>query len=87
MEKPDPTPKDSSIVIAIAMIVLGLLVFVPSGLCTGLLVVGSIVTSLSEGSSAGWMAASALAIGGPFVVGGGVLIWHGVKELRAYLRS
>ena len=75
-------PREGAIASGIAMIVLGLLVFVPSGLCTGVFVFGSIITSLSEGSEAGLMAVYALVIGGPFVFGGGALLWYGIKKLR-----
>ena len=69
MERPNPPPTEKgSIGAAIALISLGLLAVLPSGLCTGILVVNG-----------AWFA---LVIGGPFVAGGAALIWMGVRELR-----
>ncbi|MGD0189682.1 MAG: hypothetical protein ABSD74_02955 [Rhizomicrobium sp.] len=85
METPSPRPKPDGVAIGIMMIVFGALIFIPSGLCTGVMggaaLMGMIVR---PGSSEGVaMLVMALIFGGPFVVGGGALIWFGVKRLRA----
>jgi hypothetical protein len=89
MENPDPAPRKSgSIAAGIALVMLGLLVFVPSGLCTGVFVIGSIVQEMSHPGSSGMMSMGfvALVIGGPFVAGGAALLWFGIKEFIAYSR-
>ena len=57
---------------AIALIVIGLLVLVPSGLCTAVM-----------GFSSWDSLAVALSIGGPFIVVGGGLVLGGIAWLRS----
>jgi hypothetical protein len=70
-----------------ALFVIGLLVLVPSGLCTGILGGGAILSMLTEpkdaGSSVG-MLAMALVVGGPFVIGGGVMVWRAIARMRGH---
>jgi hypothetical protein len=82
MERPPSPPQPTrSIASGIGLIILGLLVLLPSGLCTGVLLVDAF-------SSPDWGSASVpLVIGGPFVFGGGVLIWLGLKRFRMYLEK
>jgi len=56
---------------AIALIVVGLLILVPSGLCTT-------VVGLSSLGSLG----IALVIGGPFILAGGGMVLSGIRGLR-----
>jgi hypothetical protein len=86
MEKPDPAagPK-MHIAGAIAMVVIGLLILIPSGLCTGVIGGGALINGfLHPGYIGGTLSmfVMALMVGGPFVVGGGALMWFGVKRLR-----
>jgi len=89
MERSSPPPPKPSLGTAIALIVVGLVIFVPSGLCTGFLVLAPLVASLSNprAASESSMAAVALFVGGPFVIGGGVLLWVGFKNLLTYFRK
>lgn len=65
----------------IALLVLGLVILVPSGLCTGIMAVGAIVSMFRYPSAAGTLPI-ALIFGGPFVAAGGALVWQGIKHLR-----
>ena len=68
---------------ALAMIVFGLLIFLPSGLCTGWFGFGAVYEIVSEPSSGGEglsLFFTALVIGGPFVLGGGLMIWFGIRS-------
>ncbi len=90
MENSDPAPRKSgSVGAGIALVVCGLVVLVPSGLCTGLFFFGSLIQVISHPASSdgGSMVLVSLVIGGPFVAGGGALLWFGVKELIAYFRG
>jgi hypothetical protein len=90
MENPDPAPKKSgSIAAGIALVVCGLVVLVPSGLCTGLFFFGALINTILHPahSDGGVMVLISLAVGGPFVAGGGALLWFGAKELIAYFRA
>lgn len=74
-----PDGKPSALVTG-ALLVIGLLLLVPSGLCTGLM----IVMSLSEGEVG--MVLTALIVGGPFLAVGGLLFWVARKRAqRAHL--
>ena len=89
MERPGPPPPRPSIFEPIALIVVGLLIFIPSGLCTGALSIAPMIPALSnpKDSLGAAFAPIALIIGGPFVLGGGALLWLGVKNLRDYFRK
>ena len=82
MERPNPTPKKQpSLAEGVAFLVVGLVVFVPSGLCTGFFSFEALV-------GPDWTSAlMPLAIGGPFVFGGGWLLWLGYKNVRGYFRK
>jgi len=62
-------------------LVLGLVILVPSGLCTGIMAIGAIVSTFRYPSAVG-MLPMALIFGGPFVAAGGALVWQGIKRLR-----
>jgi hypothetical protein len=68
---------------AIALIVVGLLILIPSGLCTGAVTIFSLWGALAgHGSGATGIVGMALTIGGPFVAIGGVLTWLGFRMRR-----
>lgn len=65
----------------IALLVLGLVILVPSGLCTGIMAIGAIVSMFRYPSAVGLLP-TALIFGGPFVAAGSALVWQGIKRLR-----
>ncbi|MBV9990622.1 MAG: hypothetical protein JOZ72_04950 [Alphaproteobacteria bacterium] len=68
----------------VALTAIGLLIFVPSGLCTATLG-GSAAWNLIAGTDDGGMPAiliMALVFGGPFVVVGALFIRAGIRALR-----
>jgi hypothetical protein len=74
-----------SLIGSIALIVIGLLIFVPSGLCTGIGVIATLVQVVQHPSNGIYAFGSLpliLASGLPFVVGGAVLIYKGVSRIR-----
>jgi hypothetical protein len=73
-----PNPTKPSVAVSVAILVIGLLILVPSGLCTGLFMFGPLFT----GGSGNDMVGVALLIGGPFVVVGGALTMWGIGRLR-----
>ncbi|HEX4861399.1 MAG TPA: hypothetical protein VFV07_09190 [Rhizomicrobium sp.] len=78
MEQPGPR---RGVAGGIALLVLGLVILVPSGLCTGIMAIGAIVSMFQYPSAVGLLP-TALVVGGPFVAAGGVLVWLGVRRLR-----
>jgi protein-S-isoprenylcysteine O-methyltransferase Ste14 len=71
---------------AVALIVIGLLILIPSGLCTGSVVITPLVSAIQHPSFAAGMFGTlplALLFGGPFIWFGGTLIWMGITRLRA----
>lgn len=87
MSQPEPTakPKYSAAGTA-ALMIIGLLILVPSGLCTGIFGGGAILDAIVHpenlGDSISLLGAAAV-FGGPFVAVGGVLVWLGIKRMRA----
>ncbi len=85
MDDPDPSRiPPRNVAGAIAMVVIGLVIFIPSGLCTAILGGGTLVEMFvspqnSQGLSGLIMP---LIVGGPFVAGGFALLWYGIKHLR-----
>jgi len=67
-----PQAKTESAGCAIALVVIGLLILIPSGLCT------TLVASASSWNGFGL----ALSIGGPFILFGGGLMLFGIWRLR-----
>ncbi|MBV9421144.1 MAG: hypothetical protein JO348_15350 [Alphaproteobacteria bacterium] len=91
MSQPEqPPPPANTLAGTIVLIVLGLLVLVPSGLCTGVMV-GGAVWSMFDSPSSGGEALSivlpAIILGGPFIVGGFAMLWTGIKRIRARRQS
>lgn len=79
-----PPPRADSLGGTIVLLVLGLLVLVPSGLCTGFYGVIGVMGMLDKHDQ-GYgplFFGSALVIGGPFVVGGAAMLWIGIRRLR-----
>ena len=69
----------------VAMFVIGLLVLVPSGLCTGVMGGGAILNMITDPKNAGGsigILGMALVIGGPFVVAGGAMVWRAIARMR-----
>lgn len=78
--------REFSLAGSVALIVIGLVIFIPSGLCTGVGVIMPIAEAISRpNSAAGAMGIMpvVLIFGLPFVLGGGAMIYHGVSRLRA----
>ena len=69
-------PRSGSGMAGVAMVVVGLLIFIPSGLCTGFGVFGAV-------AGAGFQILPlVLGIGAPFVIGGALLVRAGLRRLR-----
>lgn len=63
---------------AIALLVLGLLILVPSGLCTGFMTIGPLIgTIFGAGNPDTDIIQMGLMLGGPFVLLGAFLTWLG----------
>lgn len=74
-----------SIAGGIALMVIGLLILVPSGLCVGWFGIGAlleILTEPSHGNDALGLLGLALMFGGPVVAVGAVLVWLAVRLMR-----
>jgi len=69
---------------AVAMIIIGLVIFIPSGLCTGIIGGGALIGMFVNPRNFDGIAMIIipLVVGGPFVAGGFALIWSGIKRLR-----
>jgi len=72
MNEPQPTPQRRWTASAIALLVFGLVILVPSGLCTAYLGVMGIFFG---GNDMADVLTMALFYGGPFVLIGGILVW------------
>jgi hypothetical protein len=79
MSDPTPGPEKPSLAGTIAILVIGLVILVPSGLCTGFFTFGQFFIGRSFESG---FVAVALLIGGPFVAIGIALIMWGIRRLR-----
>jgi hypothetical protein len=69
----------------IVLLVLGLLVLIPSGLCTSYFGIAGIVT-MFDAHDQGYgvlFLGGALIFGGPFVAAGIAMLWIGIKRWRA----
>lgn len=74
----DPNPPRRWTGSAIVLVVIGLLILVPSGLCTSVFGLGA----LFDGGSGygGFVLGMALVVGGPFIVLGALLVRTGLRE-------
>ncbi len=81
----DQPEKPRNTATGIALLLIGLVILVPSGLCTGLFGGGALIEMLmhptTAGDGAGIFAMAAI-FGGPFVALGGFLVWTGIRNLR-----
>jgi len=80
-----PEPVKRNIAGAIALLVIGLVILIPSGLCTGVMAgvgIWSMFTQPGPGAAAMSGTTAVLTFGGPFIAGGAVLVWQGIKRLR-----
>jgi hypothetical protein len=77
--------KQRNVAAGIAFLVIGLLLFVPSGLCTGVFGGGALLDLIAHPSNASDSASillMVLVIGGPFLVAGFFLTRIGMRRLR-----
>ena len=71
---------------SIALITIGLLVLVPSGLCTASVLITPLFLAIRDPRlivSALGNLPLALLVGGPFILFGGFMVWRGINRLRA----
>jgi hypothetical protein len=67
---------------SITLVVIGLLILIPSGLCTGIFGVGALL-DLGHGQGyEGLILVAALVVGAPFIILGALLIRTGLRERR-----
>ena len=64
----------------LALFILGMLILVPSGLCTSILLLSVLNEPLRDILGAVWMV---LLIGGPFILVGGALVFVGLRWRRS----
>ena len=76
----DPKPPARWTGAAIGLVTIGLLILVPSGLCTGVMGLSALLDSGGGGGLNGFILVMALVIGGPFVVLGALLLRTGLRE-------
>ena len=86
MSQPDPSakPKYSAGGTA-ALMIIGLLFLIPSGLCTGIFGGGAVIDAIIHPQNVGdaaSMIAMAAIFGGPFIAIGAVLVWFGIRRMR-----
>jgi hypothetical protein len=80
-----PEPVKRNVAGGVALLILGLVILIPSGLCTGIMA-GGAIWSMFTHPGMGALPLSGisgvLAFGGPFIAGGAVLVWQGIKRMR-----
>jgi hypothetical protein len=85
LPNPIPKPRYSTGGI-VALIVIGLLLLVPSGLCTAAIGIGAIYGMIVSPQNAGDALATIpmlLIVAGPFLVGGAAMLVTGIRRSRA----
>jgi hypothetical protein len=84
MTEPPPTPKPKGAgCIGGAVLVLGLLILIPSGLCTGTMAILALLGQMSQSRSGAIdVIVMSLMMYGPFVLIGGFLTWLGIRLRR-----
>jgi hypothetical protein len=78
-QMPEP-PKPKWTGAAITFFAIGLLIFIPSGLCTGVMGIGAIVDSYGSNGFDYGILIMALVVGGPFMLIGALLMRTGLRE-------
>lgn len=76
----DPKPPARWTGAAIALVVIGLLILVPSGLCTSAFGIAGLMGMFESSSGDASLLPMALIVGGPFVVLGALLVRTGLRE-------
>ncbi len=76
----DPKPPARWTGAAVAFVVIGLLILIPSGLCTGVFGIAGLVGGLTSSGADMSLLAMALIVGGPFVALGALLVRTGLRE-------
>ena len=86
MSQPDSHPKRQySAAGTAALLIIGLLFLLPSGLCTGIFGGGALLDALLHPQNIRdslSIISMAVAFGGPFIAIGGVMVWFGVRRIR-----
>ena len=85
MNAPEPSKPAHNLAVTIAMLAIGLVILVPSGLCTGTMGISAIsgmAFDKADIGSALSLLLLALVVGGPFVIAGGALVWIAIRRLR-----
>jgi hypothetical protein len=87
MSQPEPgAQRRPSAAGTAALLIIGLLFLVPSGLCTGILGGGALLDAFvhpeNSGDSVSMIVMVAL-VGGPFVALGGVVVWLSIRRMRS----
>ena len=82
MPQPESRP---SLVGALAILVIGLVILVPSGLSTKKNILSALVQIVVNHrfDTTQLMILASLAVGGPFILAGGALVSAGVRKMRA----
>lgn len=86
MSQTDPTVLRKRSARTTALLVIGLLILVPSGLCTGMFGGSALIEMLSHRRGedyASGILVLAIAIGTPFIALGSALVWWAVRRMRA----
>ena len=80
-----PPPRADTLGGTIVLLVLGTLVLVPSGLCTGYFGIAGFTAMIGKTDTQGLgqlFFFGALILGGPFVVAGTAMLWIGIRRWR-----
>ena len=80
-ERPEPGSRLRWTAGAIALLVIGLVILIPSGLCTSIALV-AFATTGSNMAERLHAVLSVLSIGGPFILVGFVLFWLGLRARK-----
>ena len=89
MSQPPPE-RTYSTASTVALVVIGLLLVIPSGLCTAVLGGGAIWETLSDPNNASDLLNTlplVVIVAGPFLVGGGAMLVVGIRRARANTRN
>jgi hypothetical protein len=88
MSQPDPVAKPRySAGGTAALLIIGLLILVPSGLCTGIMGVASVADIISHPEAGGYgpgILSASIIVGGPFIAVGATLVWLAIRRMRAH---